>query len=80
MSICVNVSEKANTIAGIDMMTISQLNTTRAPKRSISVPTMMRAGIVNATLAMSRILMCSFVNQSMSARIVVANGARLNHT
>ncbi len=78
--ICVNVSENANTIVGIDMTIISQVKTILAPYRSISAPTTMRAGMVSATLAISRTLMCSFVNQSELSRMVVASGARLNHT
>ncbi len=62
------------------MTTINALNTMRDPNRSINVPTTMRAGMVKATLAMSRILMCSSVNQSVVLRIVVPSGARLNHT
>ena len=80
MSIWVNVSENAKTIAGTDIVIISHVNTTRAPKRSISDPTMMRAGMVSATLAMSSTLMCSLVNHGSLALIVVASGARLNHT
>ena len=80
ISIWVNVLENANTIVGIDIEIISQVNTTRAPKRSIRAPTTIRAGIVSATLAIPSTLMCSFVSQSEFSRIVVASGARLNQT
>ena len=43
-------------------------------------PTMMRAGMVNATFAISRILMCSSVSQPTESSMVVASGARLNQT
>ena len=80
ISIWVNVLEKANTIAGIDIVIINHVNTTRAPNRSIRAPTTIRAGIVSATLAISRTLTCSLVNQSEFSRIVLDSGARLNHT
>ena len=80
ISIWVKVLEKANTIVGIDIVTISQVNTIRAPNRSISAPITIRAGIVSATLAIPSTLMCSLVSQSELSRIVVAIGARLNQT
>ena len=64
----------------MDMTTIRPEKTTRAPKRSIKAPTMMRAGIVNATLEMSRILTCSSVSQPTESSMVVDIGAMLNQT
>ena len=80
MSNCMNELPNANTTAGTAMMTIRPEKTIRAPKRSISAPTTMRAGIVSATLAMSRILMCSSVSHPTLSSMVVDNGAMLNQT
>ena len=78
--IWVKSSAKANQIVGIDIVIISQVKTIRAPNRSMRAPMMIRAGMVRATLAIRRTLTCSLVSQSVFSRMVVASGARLNHT
>ena len=77
---CVNVSPKAKKKAGTDMVIINSENTMRGPYLSIRAPTMIRAGMVRATLQMARTAMCSLVSQSMLASMVVASGAMLNQT
>ncbi len=80
MSSCKKELPKAKTMVGTVMITMRPENTTRAPYRSIRAPTTMRAGMVSATLAMSRILTCSSVSQPTLSSIVVDSGAMLNHT
>ena len=65
---------------GMDIMINKPENTIRGPYLSINAPTIMRAGIVNATLQIANILRCSAVSQLTSLSIVVAKGAILNHT
>ena len=80
ISICMNEPASTKAKAGRAMMTINPENTTRAPNLSMRAPTMIRAGIVSATLAISKILMCSSVSHPTESRMVVAIGAMLNHT
>ena len=74
------VLPNANTRAGMAINTISTENTRRGPKRSRAMPTIIRAGMVSATLAMANRRRSSAVSQLTLLSILDASGAMLNHT
>ena len=63
-----------------DITTINTENTLRGPKRSSAIPTIMRAGIVSATLQMANRRRSSLVSQSTLLSMLDASGAMLNQT
>src|SRR3954452_1451332 len=73
---CVASAQNTHGSANVSRIAV---NTFRGPKRSTSIPTPMRAGIVNATLQISSVFTCSGERCSDRA-IELVNGARLNQT
>ena len=77
---CSLLLPKANTKVGMAISTIRMENTRRGPNRSSAMPTMMRAGMVNATFAMAKRRMSSLVSQPTVLSMDDASGAMLNQT
>src|SRR3954452_18800708 len=73
---CVAKAQNTHGAANVSRIAV---NTFRGPKRSTSMPTLIRAGIVRATLQIRRVLTCSCERCSDRA-IELVNGARLNQT
>ena len=70
---------KANMKHGIENTINSDEYTFLGPNKSVSMPMMIRAGIVNATLRINRVLISDFVKPRLSA-MDCNIGARLNQT